>query len=315
MENKGLQLSTTADAPLLTLLTALEADDFDFTPPTPATHARVVARAGKRQGHDLRDIFGWSLPFAADALPGAMLAALRDANAVEQAGGLLKSKLRVARVGSGLFLHSAYPTTSEHSVFLGPDSYRFVRFLWDELRQPGARRLVDLGAGAGVGAIMASALLPGARITLLDINPQALQLAAINARHAGLDVELVEGEAIDDVEGLVDLVIANPPYIIDEDGRAYRDGGGMHGAEISLEWSVAAAQRLERGGRMLLYTGSAIVDGRDALKQALERDLPALGCSLRYAELDPDVFGEELEKPAYADVDRIAIVGAVIEKG
>ena len=65
---------------------------------------------------------------------------------------------------------------------------------------------------------------------------------------------------------------------------------------------------------MLLYTGVAIVDGRDALCEALERALPDLGCTLRYREIDPDIFGEELEKPPYADVERIAAVGAVVEK-
>jgi len=64
---------------------------------------------------------------------------------------------------------------------------------------------------------------------------------------------------------------------------------------------------------MLLYTGVAIVGGHDHLRDALERDLPALGCTLRYRELDPDIFGEELEKPAYADVERIAAIGAVVE--
>jgi hypothetical protein len=29
----------------------------------------------------------------------------------------------------------------------------------------------------------------------------------------------------------------------------------------------------------------------------------------RYQELDPDVFGEELEREVYRDVDRIAAVG------
>jgi hypothetical protein len=31
-----------------------------------------------------------------------------------------------------------------------------------------------------------------------------------------------------------------------------------------------------------------------------------------YRELDPDVFGEDLDEPAYAQVERIALVGAVI---
>jgi methylase of polypeptide subunit release factors len=123
---------------------------------------------------------------------------------------------------------------------------------------------------------------------------------------------LVEGCGIEDVPAGADLVLANPPYMIDEDGRTYRDGGDMHGARISLEWTLAAAQRLAPGGRVLLYTGSAIVDGRDALREALERDLPGLGCTLRYREIDPDVFGEDLVKPAYADVERIAVVGAVV---
>ncbi|MGE0403972.1 MAG: SAM-dependent methyltransferase, partial [Kofleriaceae bacterium] len=33
---------------------------------------------------------------------------------------------------------------------------------------------------------------------------------------------------------------------------------------------------------------------------------------LVYEEIDPDVFGEELDTPAYRDVDRIAAVGATI---
>jgi hypothetical protein len=66
---------------------------------------------------------------------------------------------------------------------------------------------------------------------------------------------------------------------------------------------------------MLLYTGSAIVAGRDGFRAALERSAAALGCTLRYAELDPDIFGELLEEPAYRDVERIAAVGAVLVKG
>ena len=66
---------------------------------------------------------------------------------------------------------------------------------------------------------------------------------------------------------------------------------------------------------MLLYTGSAIVAGRDALREALAEALPRLGCSLRYEELDPDVFGEELDQPDYRNVERIAVVGAVIRRG
>jgi methylase of polypeptide subunit release factors len=234
---------------------------------------------------------------------------------VERDGSLLRSKVRVASLRDRLFLHSAYPTDRADSVFFGPDSYRFVRFLQGEL--PGldpVRRLVDVGGGSGVGAIASAALLPGALLTATDINPLALRFAAINARHAGVELETVEGAGLDGVEGPVDLVIANPPFVADPAGRLYRDGGDMHGARLSLDWALAAARRIEPGGTVLLYTGSAIVDGRDALADALEARLPALGCTFAYAEIDPDIFGELLDQPGYEAVERVAAVGAVIRK-
>ena len=309
-----MHLASGAEPALLDLLAALDRAGYDFVAPTPATHARVVARPDKATARTLRDIFGWSLPFRPELLPADMVASLDEAGALSCDGELLKSRVRASRVGGHLFLHSAYPTDDAESVFLGPDSYRFVDFIRSEIpRMAGVRRLVDIGAGAGVSGIMAAALLPGARITLVDINQIALRLASVNARHAGVAVELVTGEGIEAVSGLVDLAIANPPFIMDEGGRTYRDGGDMHGARLSLDWTLAAARRLEPGGRILLYTGVAIVDGKDELRTALERELPALGCTLRYRELDPDIFGEELDRPSYRDVERIAAVGAVVE--
>ena len=72
--------------------------------------------------------------------------------------------------------------------------------------------------------------------------------------------------------------------------------------------------RLPAGGRLLMYTGSAIVEGRDRLKDELNAIATAEGGTLRYREIDPDVFGSTLAHPAYRRADRIAAVGAVLEK-
>lgn len=303
-----------ADA-LVELLAELEEQGYEFITPTPATHGRVIRRARMAEAKDMRGVFGWNLPFSGNLLPHKLLDLLERSGLLRRKGGQMKSGVRVSSIHGRRFLHSAYPTTAEDAVFFGPDSYRFVDFVRAELSRAGpVRRLVDIGAGAGVGGIMAAPLVPGAGITLTDTNPKALRIAGVNARHAGVEVELIKGKGLDAVAGSIDLVIANPPYMIDESDRTYRDGGDMHGAALSLDWSLASARRLEPGGRMLLYTGVAIVDGKDALRERLERELPGLGCTLTYREIDPDVFGEELEKPAYADVDRIAVVGAVVEK-
>ncbi len=306
-------LQASSDAALLELLSALQEEGYSFTSVTPATHARVISR--KQEATSLRDVFGWSLPFYAAAIPARFVALLERADALEICGERLRSRLRVSSLDHRLFLHSAYPTSSPDSVFFGPDTYRYASLILHELpRLGGVRRIVDIGAGSGAGGLIAAALVPEAWLTLSDVNPAALRLAAINARHAGVACELVEGPGLDGVQGEIDLVIANPPYIIDEADRAYRDGGGMHGAQLSLDWALDAGKRLQPGGHMILYTGVAIVEGKDEFRAALERELPALGCSLSYRELDPDLFGEELEKPAYRDVERIAAVGALITK-
>ena len=302
------------DAALTELLRALEDRAYRFVSVTPATHARVIARRGEAEC--LRDIFGWSLPFRRATLGEELFALLDRAGAVEEAGeGLLKSAVRVSSLDEHLFLHSAYPTDDPDSVFFGPDTYRFVSMLRAELRDAGpVSRLVDIGTGSGAGGIMAAGMVAGAKPVLLDLNDDALQLAAANARAAGVEAELVHGASLDEVGGEVDLVIANPPYIMDSQDRTYRDGGGMHGAQISLDWTLAAARRVQPGGRVLLYTGVAMVKGHDELRERLEAELPALGCSLRYYELDPDIFGEELDEPAYRDVERIAAVCAAVRK-
>ena len=143
---------------------------------------------------------------------------------------------------------------------------------------------------------MAAGLLPGARATATDINPLALRFARINARHAGVDAGDDRNERPRSVDGPIDLVIANPPFVADPAGRLYRDGGDMHGARLSLDWALAAARGSSPAATILLYTGSAIVEGRDGLREALEERLPGLGCTLRYTEIDPDIFGELLDR-------------------
>lgn len=310
-------MSPALDESLAALLGALRGAGYCFITVTPETHRRVLANRRGETAADLRDVFGWSMAFRRELLPAAIFAPLHAAGMAEPAGeGMWRSRLRVSTAGETLFLHSAFPTDAEDSVFFGPDSYRFIDFLEAELPALApVRRLVDIGSGSGVGAIAAARLLPQARLTLTDINPLALHLARANARHAGLEVETVEAAGLAGVEGAFDLAIANPPFVMDEEDRAYRNGGDLCGLRLSLDWAEEAMRRLAPGGTALLYTGSAIVGGRDGFRAALAASAAAAGFDLRYGELDPDIFGELLEEPAYRRVERIAAVGAVLRGG
>jgi SAM-dependent methyltransferase len=307
------------DGALLQLLEALRERDYRFVTPTPASHARVVARPERAVARSLHDVLGWSLAFAPGLLEPELLGLLELAGAIERADdGLLRSTLRVSSLMDDLYVHSAFPTDRDDAVFFGPDSYRFAALIEAELGREELRphaHIVDIGTGAGVGAIVAAKRAGIGAATGTDINPQALRLAAVNARAAGVALQAVQGDDLGGVGRPIDLALANPPYIIDDDERQYRHGGAMHGGEVSLDMARAAIERLAPGGRLILYTGSAIVRGEDALQAALGEAAQGNACTLRYRELDPDVFGEELARPAYRDVDRIALVAAVFTKG
>jgi methylase of polypeptide subunit release factors len=108
-----------------------------------------------------------------------------------------------------------------------------------------------------------------------------------------------------------DLLIGNAPYLMDASGRAYRDGGKLLGGAVSLDWIRQGLERLRSGRMMLLYTAAAYVDGQAPLLSAIHKECREVGSSLTIDEIDPDVFGEELRKPGYKNVERIAAVGIV----
>jgi methylase of polypeptide subunit release factors len=149
-------------------------------------------------------------------------------------------------------------------------------------------------------------------VQLLDVNRTALSFARANCAINGLSAQVASSDVLSAVQEPPDVVIANPPYLADEAGRAYRDGGGELGTGLSLRIASEAVDRLRPGGRLLLYTATPVIDGAHLLAAGLARVLR--GIPYDYRELDPDVFGEELEKPAYARVDRIAVIGLTLVK-
>jgi hypothetical protein len=101
--------------------------------------------------------------------------------------------------------------------------------------------------------------------------------------------------------------------MIDPAGRSYRDGKGLFGGEVSLGWVQQALAGLVPGGTMLLYTGAAYVAGRAPLIDEIAGACADAGATFDDEEIDPDVFGEELDEPHYRGVERIAAIGIVIK--
>ena len=207
-------------------------------------------------------------------LPELIFALLVEAGELESWNDRYKSRVRLATIDDLLFVHSAFPTDTPDAVFFGPDTYRFVRLVRDslgELTEPRPRRIVDIGCGSGVGGLCAAKLLGrGGDVVLADINRKALSYAAVNAAINDVDhVEIAHSDILDGIEGTIDVVLANPPYLVDEGERLYRHGGGKLGLSIALRIVEQGLARLDPGGRLILYTGTPIIAGADPFFESL----------------------------------------------
>jgi release factor glutamine methyltransferase len=82
---------------------------------------------------------------------------------------------------------------------------------------PRGARVVDVGTGSGAVALALKAERPDLDVVATDSSEAALAVARANAAALGLDVTLAHGDLLAPVEGRVDAVLSNPPYVADGD--------------------------------------------------------------------------------------------------
>ena len=237
----------------LTLLgKTLQLRGYRFVAVTPATHYRVLDRPPLAT--TLESIFGWNRPFEREALDPEIFDLLKDAEVLEIESGQYKSGVRFATVDDLIFAHSAFPTADQDAVFFGPDTYRFIRLLratLPDVAPTGSLRLIDIGSGSGAGGIVSGRVLGrDTELVLSDVNRKALAFSAINA--AVNDVaaaKIVFSDVLAGIEGPADVIVANPPYLVDDDRRLYRHGGGELGISANLTCSLPVDQPVGKDDR------------------------------------------------------------------
>ncbi len=152
-----------------------------------------------------------------------------------------------------------------------PETEQLVGLLIQRLPVPPGR-VLDLGTGCGAIALALAREYPQAEVTALDQSPDALALARENAEscHLAQRVRLVRSDwfaALAEGEQF-DLVVANPPYLSDEETRAtqpeVRDfepamalSAGVDSAAALGQIIPGARRHLAPGGLLACETGMA----------------------------------------------------------
>jgi release factor glutamine methyltransferase len=147
-----------------------------------------------------------------------------------------------------------------------PETEQLAGWAIDRLAGAATPSVVDLGSGSGALALSIAHELPAARVVAVERDPGAIEWTRHNAaaRAAAGDppVEVLSGDMTDplllrELDGTVDLVVSNPPYV--PDGavvpREVADHdpplalwGGPDGLDVVRGLLVTAARLLRPGG-------------------------------------------------------------------
>lgn len=82
---------------------------------------------------------------------------------------------------------------------------------------PQGARVCDVGTGSGAVALALKQERPDLQVVATDVSEEALAVARANARYHELEVDFVRGDLLGAVEGRLDAVVSNPPYVADGD--------------------------------------------------------------------------------------------------
>ncbi|MEI7613426.1 MAG: peptide chain release factor N(5)-glutamine methyltransferase [Betaproteobacteria bacterium] len=144
-------------------------------------------------------------------------------------------------------------------------------------------RIVDLGTGSGIVAILLAKLCPEAVVTAVDLSAEALEVARANARRHQVAIRFLQGDWFSPLgDERFDLIVSNPPYVAAGDSHLQQNGlsfepqmaltdgvsGGDGLACIRVLIEGAPKHLLPHGGLLIEHGYDQAVQTRQLLQNA-----------------------------------------------
>jgi release factor glutamine methyltransferase len=187
-----------------------------------------------------------------------------------------------------------------------PETEVVTQIAVDALKASGSPEpiAVDLATGSGAIALSLAVEVPNAKVFAIELSEDALKYTKQNFAELAPDAVLVQGdlaEAFPELNGTVDVLVSNPPYIPDEMIPIYPEVhlhdpslalyGGADGLDVVRKVDEAARRLLRPGG-------SLIIEHADMQGEAVRELLLASGW--RQVRTHRDLVGRDRATTALA---------------
>lgn len=126
-------------------------------------------------------------------------------------------------------------------------------------------KLLDMCCGSGVLGVTA-AREKGCDVTLADVSKDALKVAKLNAKLNKANVDILQTDMFEHIDGKFDVIVCNPPYVkqdvvdsLDDSVKDYEPrlalDGGKDGLHFYRILAKDAPAHLKKGGVLVLEIG------------------------------------------------------------
>jgi release factor glutamine methyltransferase len=177
------------------------------------------------------------------------------------------------------------------SEFVVMECLRFAK----DLAEP---TVLDIGTGSGNLAVTIAQQHKGARLTAVDISPEALEIAGRNASKHGVAERIVflQGDLFTPVPAGTpfDFIVSNPPYIPGDDIAKLAAGVRDYEPRLALDGGpdgYAVFDRLIAGARDYLKPGGQLIVEIGAPQEATARQKIAAIAGYQLADTVHDYSG------------------------
>lgn len=180
------------------------------------------------------------------------------------------------------------------------DTEILIEKICDDIKSKNEKPLVlDIGTGSGAIAITIQKETDS-KVFAVDVSEKAIKIARHNAESLEADVEFIQSDLFENVEGRFDFIVSNPPYIetsvietLDDEVKLNEPilalDGGNDGLVFYRKIVKCAPKFLNKGGKLYFEIG---YNQAEDLKDLMKDDFKNIEVFKDYGNNDRVVVGE-----------------------